>query len=226
MENKLTSSKEIITDGRIILVDEPLSIQRRLDLEKLTTIDKKELIFLEDNLLSVDLEKILKKIVENKRNILFVFPGNGSNYPRKLSQIYTDYLYVGVKAKRIWQPGTDPVVFVDIIMPEMFLITDVKTIIVVDDVISSGLTLRKLYQKNSWRFTQAKWIGTSWLCQNLQNGIKGYEYLETACIVKKTSSGKVPINSLSTLRNNLEIATSYARRHFKEPELFLKFLKE
>jgi len=226
MENKLTFSKEIITNGRIILVDEPLSTKTRLGLEKLTTIDEKELIFLDGSQLAIDLEEIIKEIVKNERNILFVFPGNGSNYPRKLSQIYTDYSYVGVKAKRIWQPGTDPVVFVDIIMPEMFLITDVKTIIVVDDVISSGLTLRKLYQKNSWRFTQAKWIGTSWLCQNLQNGIKGYDHLETACIVKKTSLGKVPINSLSTLRNNLEIATSYARRHLKEPELFLKFLKE
>ena len=227
MEKTFNFSREIITSGRIILIDEPLSVDVRSELTNLRTTDDQELIFIEDRSLAINLEKILNDIIKKEQNILFVFPGNGSNYPRKLSQIWKNYPNTGVNAKRIWQQGTDPVAIVDIILPEMFLIMNIKTIIVVDDVISSGLTLRKLYQKNSWRFTQAKWIGTSWISQDLVNGIRGYEYIETSCLIKKYSgSGKVPINSLSTLRNNSEIAKNYAQRHFKEPEIFLEILQK
>lgn len=225
MKKPLNFSNEIITDDLVILIDEALLGKTRFDLKKLKTTTNKGLIFLDDKILAYNLENILNNLTKNETDILFVFPGNGSNYPRKLSKICGKYPSTSVKAKRIWEPGTDPVTIVDIILPEMFLIINVKTIVIVDDVISSGSTMRKLYQKNYWRFPQAKWIGASWVSQNLENGIKGYEYLETSCVVKKINKGKVPINSLSTLRSDLEIARSYAERHFEEPAKFLKLIR-
>ena len=226
----LAFMSSIVTDGRIILVDEPLSPDKRLELQKLETIDGEELLFLEDSRLAIILEEILKGIVENKSNTLLVFPGNGSNYPRQLSRVCQEFPNTtGVYAKRSWVPGTDPVVMAGIICPNIFIITRVKTVVVVDDVISSGLTMQKLHRNNAWRFPAAKWVGIAWMAQvpqmKAKSGIKGYEYVATACVVSKTSRGKVPINSISTLRNDLEIAESYAQRHFKDPCVFLHLIK-
>ena len=223
-----TYTRSLITNGRIILVDEPISLEMRTELKKLETVDKQELLFLEDKELAVDLEKILKRIIDTEHDILFVFPGNGSNYPYKLSILCQKSFGTNVFAKRIWQPGTDPFVVVDPIFPNIFLILNIKTVLVVDDVISSGSTLQKLYEKNSWRFPQAKWIGVSWVSQipqaKAKSGVKGYEYIETACVVGKSNGSRVPINSLSTLRQNPEIAKGYAHRHFKNPEEFLRLI--
>ncbi len=218
-------TQKIITDGRVILIDEPLTKEIQCELQQLQTKDGQELVFLEDRILAKHLEVSLEKISKENNNVLFVFPGNGSNYPRKTSQVWRKYLHTSVHAKRFWSPGMDPISIANEIMPEKFLVTDIKTIVVVDDVISSGKTMRALYKKNSWKFTQAEWIATSWLSQSLDFGIKGYQQIHTACVVKKTIQGKVPINSLSTLRKNEEIINIYSQRHFQKPKKFMDLIR-
>ena len=215
----------VVTDGRIILVDEHLSDGARKNLEELETADGKEVLFLEDTELATGLEEFLAEI---PRNTLLVFPGNGSNYPRKLSRVCGEFTAVEVQAKRCWIPGSNPVVTIGLIFPERFLVLGIESILVVDDVVSSGLTMRKLYQNNAWRFPGARWQGAAWISQlpqgNARSGIRGYDFLLVACLVRKTSEGRVPVNSLSTLRQNPEIAESYARRHFRWPEEFLRLI--
>lgn len=214
-----------MTDGRIILLDEPLNQQTQEELKALETIDGQELLFLESWRLAADLEEILTEIVKQDYETLFVFPGNGSNYPRKFSQLCQDSTSASIYAKRFWQPGSDPIATTGVILPEIFLIINVKTVVVVDDVISSGLTMKKVHQNNAWRFTRAKWIGASWVAQvphmRAKSGFNGYEQVATACLVGKINGGKVPLNSISTLRQQKEIAESYAQRHFRKPEVFL-----
>lgn len=154
--------KEIATNGRVIILDESLSIGIRETLMGLETTDGQEVVFLEDQYLAAGLEEILQKI--SSPGTLFVFPGNGSGFPRRLSQVCreTQTHGVDVYAKRFWVPGEDPEVSVELICPERFIILGVKNIVVVDDVISSGRTMRLLYQKNAWRFPGARWRACTW----------------------------------------------------------------
>lgn len=220
--------QSITTNGRIILLDEPLEKETREEWKTLQTKDGQEWLFLEDHQLATDLEEFLAEIIKQDCQTLFVFPGNGSNYPRRLSEICQESVGTDVFAKRFWQPGTDPVVTTGLILPDIFLVTNIKTIVVVDDVISSGLTMQKLHEKNAWRFTQASWIGVSWISQIPQmksrSGVNGYKQITTACVVGKPNGGRVPINSLSTFRRNPEIAKNYAWRHCQNPETFLRLI--
>lgn len=218
----------VVTNGRVILLDEPLSLQTRSDIARLDTIDAQEILFLEDHQLAHGLEEVLRSMVMEP-NTLLVFPGNGSNYPRKLSKVCQEFFNTAsVEAKRFWTPGTDPEVHAGLIYPERFLILGVKNIVIVDDVISSGLTMRKLYQKNAWRFPGAHWTACVWVSQQLPSGnIRRYNEVSVATLVQREKGNqKVPINSLSTLRSNPEISESYARSHFREPMVFLHLLRK
>ncbi len=224
----MKSKETVVTNGRIILIDEPMSSETRSQLAKLETTDAQELLFLEDRQLAGGLEEFLREVVMEPDTLL-VFPGNGSNYPRRLSQVCQEYTNTAsVEAKRFWTPGTDPEVQAGPIYPEKFLILGVKNVVMVDDVISSGLTMRKLYQKNAWRFPGASWRACAWVSQSLPSrGIRGYGEVSVATLVQREKgTQKVPINSLSTLRNNLKISESYACRHFREPMVFLHLIKE
>lgn len=222
--------EERTTDGRIILIDEPLRSDVRMHPERLETVDGYGPMFFEDTWLAAKLEKVMQGIMREKDTLL-VFPGNGANYPRQLSRFCQEFPNTtSVEAKRFWVPGNDPIVTVGVIMPSIFMITSVKTVVVIDDVISSGLTMRKLYEKNSWRFPAAKWVGMSWVSQipqmRARSGVHGYERIATVCVVGKSNGGRVPINSLSTLRLDAEIAESYAQRHFKNPLAFLDLIRK
>lgn len=216
--------KEIVTDGRVLLLDEAFSEKLYTNLKRLETVDGQETILLTDSELAINLEEILEKIY---LETLLVFPGNGSNYPRRKSQICKEYPgTTSVYAKRFWQPGSDPEVTTGLILPDMYLVLGVKNIVVVDDVVSSGLTMRNIYQKNAWRFPGTTWKACTWISQVLSSGkINGYKEVMTGILVRKTKGAqKVPINSLSTLRENSAIAESYANRHFKNPKEFLSII--
>ena len=221
----LSYAKYFYTEGRIVLVDVPLDVCRRKQMENLKTSNGEGLFFLDTKQLSEDLEKFLEKIIEKEKNVLFVFPGNGSNYPKSVSKICKESVGTGVYAKRIWVPGSDPIAIAGTIMPEFFLNLTVQAIIVVDDVISSGQTMYKLYRNNAWRFPRAKWVAATWISQVPQmrapSGINGYDRTVIACVIEGPGGKKVPINSLSTLREQPDIAENYARRHFLNPGDFL-----
>lgn len=220
--------RSLFTDGRIILLDEPLALQVQEELKSLETSDGHELLFLEDSQLAAETEEILSEIIRQDCKTLLVFPGNGSNYPRKLSRICQESNGASVFAKRFWQPGTDPIVTAGVILPDIFLVMNVETVVVVDDVISSGLTMQKVRENNAWRFTRTKWIGVSWIARipqmRAKSGVNGYEQVATACVVGKTNGTRVPVNSISTLRQNREIAASYAERNFQKPNIFLHLI--
>lgn len=215
----------ITTTGRVILLDEPMVETRKAALSQLPTIDGHELLFLESSDLATDFEQILGRILADDANALLVFPGNGSRYPREWSPLCAQATTATVFAKRYWSPGINPIVTTGLILPERFLVMDVRTVVVVDDVISSGRTLRNLHRNNAWRFPRAQWLGASWVTQAFgRSGIPGYTAVAASRSLARPSGGRVPINSISTLRHCPEIARNYAGRHFNDPERFLELL--
>jgi hypothetical protein len=225
---QLSFSKYLYIDGRIILIDVPLELCVKEEMRYLKTVDGKDLVFLETEQLAKDLERFLEEIIGKEKDVLFVFPGNGANYPKSISKICQEATGVGVYAKRIWTPGSDPFAVAGSIMPEVFLNLFVQTIVVVDDVISSGQTMYKLHRGNGWRFPRAKWIAATWVAQIPQmkaaSGVNGYDRSVIACMVEGPNKRRVPINSLSTLREQPAMAENYAKRHFLDPRAFLSLV--
>lgn len=101
--------------------------------------------------------------------------------------------------------------------------------VVVDDVISSGKTMQKLHENNSWRFPRAEWIGAAWFSQIFRtrplSGVKGYSSVFASILTEGVNGKKVPINSLSTLREDTTIAQSYAKRHYVDADKFLRLIR-
>jgi hypothetical protein len=223
----LSFARHLCTAGRTILVDEPLTTEAEKALRSLETIDGHELIFLNCDELASELDLFIGQVLAEDKKVLAVFPGNGANYARKLSKSVSGVRGVSVFAKRFWEPGKDPIAIVGTIPVETFLVLDVTTVLVIDDVISSGQTMRKLYRNNTWRFPRARWVGASWASQVPHtkprdvSGIAGYQSIFTSCLITSPQQKRVPINSLSTLRQDVEIARQYAQRHFKKPIDFL-----
>ena len=224
--SQLSYARYLYTDGRIILSDVPLESSAKEEMRRLKTVDGKDLIFLETEQLAKDLERFLEELIEEET--LFVFPGNGSNYPKSVSKACQEVNGVRVYAKRVWTPGSDPFAVAGSIMPEVFVNLSVQTIVVVDDVISSGQTMYKLHINNAWRFPRAKWIAATWVAQIPQmkahSGVNGYDRSVVACVVEGPNKRRVPINSLSTLREQPAITENYAKRHFLDPDVFLSLV--
>ncbi len=215
---KLLLQKKKIGD-RFIIVDEFLSTEKRKEIQELDWIGD-PVQFLDDNQLSQELDKLLEK--ELGGATLIIFPGSGAQYPRKKLKI--DGLpNQTVFAKRLWIPGKNPVCLAGDIKIQGFLNLQVKKIIVVDDVISSGGTISALHKRNSWRFPLATWVAATWVSQTLPKGLKGFRIL-SACQVVKSSGLKSAINSLSTLRADKDLSLNYALRHLRSVESQERFI--
>jgi hypothetical protein len=174
------------------------------------------------------LENLIFYYIDFKReNTVFIYPGESARYIAQLQPFeYYDfdgeYQKIYVHAKRLWYPGNDPVVSVGIIPSKQNIDTNVETVIVVDDVISSGKTMALLQERNSWKYPRAKWYATALFSR--KEKLPKYEKLLCSVYVPDINGKKPPINSLSTLVKNNEIQTSYLERNFK-PSDVIKYFK-
>lgn len=216
--------------GRIILVDLPVIRGLSSKVMALETIDGKPLVLLSCEVAANLLENFLREIINEEEKVLFVFPGNGANYPKRFSMICREVCSARVFAKRRWTPGSDPFVITGQIVTDKFMDLSTRLIVVVDDVISSGQTMRKIYERNNWRFPSARWVGASWVSRKLSmrssSGIPGYDKIFASFLVPDHNGRKIPINSLSTLVSCPEIAESYAKRNFKNVRGFLDLMQD
>ena len=155
---------------------------------------------------------------------LVVFPGNGASIVRRYlpKGWLQTWNWTGVAAKRIWIPGEDPQTFVGRIVDRMML--GVKTVIIMDDVISSGATNKRIKQINEPWIPGATWEAYAWVRQKTAD-TRGFSRVNSSEWVG-TFQQKAPINSLSTLLENPEIARSYAERNFPDLAAFLAVLEE
>lgn len=220
-----------LVHNRVIIVDEPLPRDRRGKLHNLRTPDGEGFVLLNDFELSERLEVLLGNALQGTENTLIVFPGRGARYPRRHSELLTRFPCVEVDAGRFWIPGSEPVAYADTILPYHFLNFRLERIVVVDDVICSGATMRALHNRNAWRFPLARWVAAAWVVQRPRSGkpsgLSGYEAVLGGCIVSKPDGGRSAVNSLSTLRADREVIHSYAERHLVEEdrEKFMRCLQ-
>lgn len=163
------------------------------------------------------------------RSTIIVLPGNGASIVKKyidkaepswLNQWPWKFFPC---AKRVWKPGENPQTFVSRIAPTQMLL-GAKSVVVIDDVISSGATIRHLRRINEPWIPGANWEALTWVKQESAT-TKGFSMVFAAKMVG-LKERRVPINSLSTLIECPEIAESYARRNFgNEAKDFEKILE-
>lgn len=219
----------------IIILDVPCPDWFKKELILLPS--KRKIVLIEGNQLSKELAKMIKKETlfnqdDNQQNTLLVFPGNGACFVKNSlpKEILGRFSQTNVFAKRGWYDNKDPLVIVGEINPDHLLMLNIKKVVVIDDVISSGNTMRKLYNRNYWKFPRADWFATSWIMQyprvKVSSGIKGFEETITTSLVEGNQGQRVPINSLSTLLQCPAIAKEYATKCFRNPVVFLKILSE
>ena len=199
---------------------------------KCSSVIKKQ--FAQLGLILLGAEEMTQKFVARQWNVflpwntLLVFPGNGATivkqYLEKVDPVWLRrWPYQGLPyARRYWSPGECPFAVVSRIVPGVFV--GIKDVVVIDDVVSSGETIRKLYRKNHEFIPQAKWWAACWVKQAAAVTKNYVDVFATKTV--GTGKRKVPINSLSTLIENEEIAKSYAFRNLEEQaEAFLEIFK-
>lgn len=205
---QLFFDRRLVTSGRVIIVDLAIDKERIRVLEAL-----ENLTLVSPEMLSETLRQMLEPELNESDPKLLVFPGNGGCKVRQLCSSFESFCQTTVPAKRVWNPGSDPAALVGGLDDRRLLIFE-KKVVVVDDVISSGATLRLVHERNSWRTPRASWIAASWLSQLPRKGypLDRYARFYTALLVENPLGQRVPINSLSTLVEDKEIAADYARR--------------
>ena len=166
--------------------------------------------FLNEATLIAELKKIVFGQLElNSTETLFLYPGESA---RRLKDMGFSQGFISQElfAKRIWTPGSEPVILVHS-MP-WGIYSELQNIVVVDDVISSGTTLALVRERNAWKFPRAIWYGAAPVTR--KEKLKGFKKIFSCLLVKEVSGRKVPINSLSTLLNDCEVRKSYFARNF------------
>lgn len=94
-----------------------------------------------------------------------------------------------------------------------------SNIAVADDVVSSGVTARRVHEKGKL----IKASLAAWIMQNPSDILlRCYEKIFIACLVRG-DNGKVPINSLSTFLEKSEVLEDYAKRYARNAQEFIEF---
>jgi hypothetical protein len=214
--------RTITVSGPVILIDEPTSQATIERIGELRTKDGAPFTIIHATDLAATLEDFLASAFAVPGAVP-VFVGNGSNYPKRFSAACQSTPGLAVPAKRLWVPGCDPVAIIGAFLPEYFMLLRKLTFVAVDDVISSGTTLRTLRERNAWRFPAASWTAAAWIIQDeqlrLRSGVRTcYDTVFASCAVKHARLPKAAINSISTLRESAELRDDYASRHLRTPE--------
>ncbi len=179
------------------------------------------LVCVDASALALELDCIIEE--ELASPFVIISPGRGGEDARSRSRVAMKASHLIIApARRLWSPGNNPVVLAWPLETAQLLFLEVRTVLVLDDVVSSGQTMQRLCERNAWRFPRARWIGASWIRQHRTKQIKGFAALLSALTVEKSGNSFAPINSLSTLTQHPEIARSFAQRNLRDPESFLR----
>ena len=182
----------------------------RFDFPKLTQILDVEL--LNENFLVENLKNKLQSQKFNPRETLFIYPGKSAWRIRNLG-FSEEFSSVFVPAKRIWIPGENPIITVGELVGKM-LFLGIKNVVVVDDVLSSGVTISTLFERNAWRFPEAQWHAYIPITRKIK--LPNYTNIIFEVFVPTDEHGrKPPINSLSTLLEDETVLKNYLSRNFK-----------
>ena len=155
----------------------------------------------------------------DRQTTLVVFPGNGAAIVRAFlpNEWLGEWRCATCYASRIWNPPEPPRASVGLIEPAYKLRLDVQTVVVIDDVISSGETMLKLRRLNLPWIPNSHWHAIAWVGQRATSTIRGFESV-TCVEAAGTPDTKAAINSLSTFMEKPGVAMDYAKRNFAHPQ--------
>lgn len=155
-----------------------------------------------------DLNVILRKILPLDEFSFFIFPGRGAQYLKKMWGLSG----IMVQARRT---GFDP----PRVEVEGFVTPENKKILVLDDVISSGLTALEVMRKGHLQNAAL----AAWIMQSPHNpSLCCYQVIFVGYLVR-SEAGKVPVNSLSTFLERPEVLGRYAQKYAQNPAEFQEF---
>ncbi len=164
---------------------------------------------------------------------LCVFPGRSAAKIRENaewsdcyeSSVFDCESFLSLHVERWFLVCDKVVVTAGELFPERPVCLNIRNIIVIDDVISTGATIREVCNRNRYKFPRAEWYAAA--CVSRVEKIAGYKEVFTPLLVPVDKYGlKVPINSLSTLLEDEPIARHYGEKHCAKPEIFLRVLEE
>lgn len=215
--------------GGIILNDLLISTKEETNLtllfqNKKMKNERQIYLFNEFELITI-LKIEMKKLIFDPKKTLFLYPGESAQNIKKAG-FSDNFFSESIFAKRIWIPGNEPIVITHGLVMEKYIYPEINNIIVVDDVISSGLTLSLVYKRNVWKFPKATWYAMALISR--KEKILNFKETFFCIYVKEINGKKIPINSLSTLLSNTEIRKSYFARNFDSifEQKFFEIFKE
>lgn len=149
----------------------------------------------------------------NPANSIVVFPGRGAvdvyaSIKDGLAAAWLHQIRL-ISHKRLCPPGMSPVAIAERIYQNR-MVLGCQNVIIVDDVISSGATCRRVRADNMPWIPGASWHALCWVRQAVTN-LKGFESVFAANEVG--NSQLAAINSLSTLVNDRVVAAKFANRN-------------
>lgn len=230
---KTISTLTCSDEDRVLIVDGVLSVEERRLLRTVETeeshlrvVDAKDLWEKVEKKLRQEVSMPRSAPFEGKPDTLFILVGEGGKRVKKFSAVHRGYREIEVFAKRLWEPGKDPIHLVGQVYTHQTVYPEIEVIIAIDDVISSGETLKKVFQRSAWKFPRAKWYAVALVGRGRKVG--GYKEVFVSLVVTngKAPSKKVPINTLGALVENKEMARNYAFRNLENPDRFLEFLEQ
>lgn len=227
----MKTKKRISDSGAIIIIDLPITIEKATSIKKelilqlnaSNSVNGREVLIINEIEEIDNLKQMVYTLEPTIENTLFLYPGKSAQFIRSL-KFSCNYKAENVFAKRIWIPATEPKVMVGNIYSKQFIDSQIKQIIVVDDVISSGATISLLYKRNAWKYPNAVWHTVVLLSRKEQ--ISHFEHVLSCYQIEDVDGRKPPINSLSTLLDNPEIISNYLKRNFINAQKLENYFKE
>lgn len=181
------------------------------------------------------LETLLRENVLQD-DTLIVIPGNGakvvSDYINQQSSILVPERTIFLKTKRIKQKDGFNV------SVDFSPLSDrqVKNILIIDDVVSTGQTASTIAKGIKERFPQSRCLLAAWLFvspsvrenQKTGSGVSEIDKTYTSIILKGNYVGKPPINSLSCfIRSGTkydEVKENFMQKYIRNPEEFIDII--
>jgi len=214
--------------GAVIIIDWPQSTGDTSLIDEITSLFKQQqtksglpiYLLSEKKEISHIKELLYETLSFHANDTLFIYPGESARYIKDLG-FSLDYEEQAISAKRFWIPNNDPVVLVGRTEPDA-IDCSVENIIVVDDVISSGTTMSKVYKNNCWKYPKARWYAVTPFSR--KERLANYKDVFCSFVIEDVNNKKPPINSLSTLIKSPEMRATYLERNFVDSKKFIDSL--
>lgn len=203
---------------KIMIVDYPTTD------EAIEFLSKLDLILVFTNEMTKKILAWEKWKTFDPQKTLIIFPGNGAMIvenclPKNWLENWP--LVEHTSTNRFWEKGMNPLAIGGSLHRGYI---GIKQVVVIDDVISSGITIQKIRHLNEPWIPGAQWYAVTWVKQE-SACVKGFVETFTAESVG-TKQRKIPINSLSTLVQDEKIANSYIKNNFCSEPIFFEVLQK